>query len=274
MRTRFFTRIFLWMSLAATLLLWPGDALAQRGRGGHGGGGRTASGRAVPGVRFIRPARFTRVPTTVRTYYHSYYRPYYYPRYFYSSFYWGWGGFGYYPYWWLPRGYYPYGGYYRPWYDDLGALRVEVKPRDAQVYVDGYFAGLVDDFDGISQRLRAKPGEHQIDVYMPGFQTFSEKMLFRPGQHAEDQEHAAAAGRGRGAAGEAGAHGAASDAAGPSQYAIRAGASADCRVRRIAGAARSRGRARARRSGRPGPAGAVGLRDALDSRLSRVMRSC
>ena len=113
--------------------------------------------------------------------------PYYYSPYFYSSFYWGWGGFGWYPYyahWGYPYGGF-YGGYYGgygvPWYDDLGALRIEVKPRDAQVYVDGYFAGLVDDFDGMSQRLRAKPGEHQIDLYMPGFQTLSEKMLFRPG---------------------------------------------------------------------------------------------
>jgi hypothetical protein len=181
-RTRFSPRILLWMSLAATLLLLPSEALAQRGRGGHGGGGRTAgSGGAVSRgpVHSSRPV-YTR-PYYRPYYYHSYYRPYYYP-YFYSSFYWGWGGFGYYPYGGYPWGYYPYGGYYRPWYDDLGALRVEVKPRDAQVYVDGYFAGLVDDFDGISQRLRAKPGEHQIDVYMPGFQTFSEKMLFRPGQ--------------------------------------------------------------------------------------------
>jgi hypothetical protein len=173
------------MSLAATLLVLPGEALAQRGRGGQGGGGRTASGRAVPRGP-VHPSHPVYTRPYYRPYYYRpyYYRPYYYypyAPYYYSSFYWGWGGFGYYPYWGYPWGYYPYGAYYRPWYDDLGALRVEVKPRDAQVYVDGYFAGLVDDFDGISQRLRAKPGEHQIDVYMPGYQTISEKLLFRPG---------------------------------------------------------------------------------------------
>jgi hypothetical protein len=161
-RTHTSTRVLLWTSLAATLLLWPGEALAQR-RGGHGGGGRVS--RPVV-VRTHRPV-----------YHRSYYRPYY-P--YYSSFYWGFGGYGWYPYYpyWSYPGYY---GYYRPWYDDLGALRVEVKPREAQVYVDGYFAGLVDDFDGISQRLRTKPGEHQIEVYLPGYQSIKETMLFRPG---------------------------------------------------------------------------------------------
>ena len=30
-----------------------------------------------------------------------------------------------------------------------GALRLKIKPRDAQVYVDGYYAGQIDEFDGI-----------------------------------------------------------------------------------------------------------------------------
>lgn len=179
------------MSLAATLLLWPAEALAQRGPrgGGQGGGGRggggqvarPASGQAVPRHPNTGPShRGYYRPYYYRPYYYRpYYYPYYYP-YFSASFYWGsYGWFPYYPYGFYPYGY--YGGFYTPWYDDLGALRIEVKPRDAQVYVDGYFAGLVDDFDGISQRLRAKPGEHQIDLYMPGYQTVSEKLLFRPG---------------------------------------------------------------------------------------------
>ena len=172
MRTTRSTRILLWISLAATLLVWPADALAQRGRGGRGHGG----GRAVA----ARPVR----PVYARPYYRSYYRPYYYGSYrpyFYSSLYWGAWGYPYYsPYfgWGYPYG---YPAYYRSWDDDLGALRIEAKPREAQVYVDGYFAGLVDDFDGMSQRLRAKPGEHQIEIYLDGHQPFREKILFRPG---------------------------------------------------------------------------------------------
>lgn len=67
------------------------------------------------------------------------------------------------------------------WADEGSAARIQVEPRQAEVYVDGQFAGLVDDFDGISQRLYAKPGEHQVEIYLNGYQTAREKVLFRPG---------------------------------------------------------------------------------------------
>ena len=38
------------------------------------------------------------------------------------------------------------------------SVRVEVKPKEAEVFVDGYYAGIVDDFDGVFQRLRVTPG--------------------------------------------------------------------------------------------------------------------
>jgi hypothetical protein len=56
-------------------------------------------------------------------------------------------GYGY-PYPWAP---YPPYGYYG--FDPDASLRIEVTPRDAEVYVDGYYAGTVDDFDGTFQRL-------------------------------------------------------------------------------------------------------------------------
>jgi hypothetical protein len=52
-----------------------------------------------------------------------------------------------------------------------GALRLKVKPRDAQVFVDGYYAGVVDDFDGAFQRLRLSDGPHRIEVRAPGYGT-------------------------------------------------------------------------------------------------------
>jgi len=57
-----------------------------------------------------------------------------------------------------------------------------VKPRDAQVYLDGYYAGVVDQFDGVFQRLDIPPGEHELVVYMPGYHSIRERTLFRPGQ--------------------------------------------------------------------------------------------
>jgi signal transduction histidine kinase len=38
------------------------------------------------------------------------------------------------------------------------SVRLEITPRSAQVFIDGYVAGTVDDFDGIYQRLRLRAG--------------------------------------------------------------------------------------------------------------------
>jgi hypothetical protein len=65
-------------------------------------------------------------------------------------------------------------------YRYLSSVRVQATPREAQVYVDGYFVGLVDDFDGWSQRLRLEPGEYEIQLYLEGYRPISEKILLRP----------------------------------------------------------------------------------------------
>jgi hypothetical protein len=97
-------------------------------------------------------------------YYGGFYAPY------------GYGGYGY-------GGYGgDYGGYYDPWYGgyptyqsnathkDEGALKLKIKPREAEVYVDGYFAGVVDDFDGLFQKLRVETGSHRIEVRAAGYE--------------------------------------------------------------------------------------------------------
>ena len=71
---------------------------------------------------------------------------------------------------------YPYSGYVR--YDS--SLRIEVKPNTASVFVDGYFAGRVDDFDGVFQRLRLDPGQHEIAVYLQGHRTLRERLYLSP----------------------------------------------------------------------------------------------
>lgn len=45
-----------------------------------------------------------------------------------------------------------------------GDVRLLVNPRDAEVYVDGYYAGIVDDFDGQYQRLALEAGPHKIEI--------------------------------------------------------------------------------------------------------------
>ncbi|MEI6243658.1 MAG: PEGA domain-containing protein [Acidobacteriota bacterium] len=140
------TRRLLAVSLVVFALLaaWPADALAQRGDGG---------GRGP--VVVVAPQR---MPTVV-------YPPWYGP----------FGGPYQYPY---PYPYpYPYRGY---GYDNSAQLRVQATPRETEVYVDGARAGIVDDYDGIFQRLHLLPGEHEITLYLQGFRSWSEHRYFAP----------------------------------------------------------------------------------------------
>ena len=68
----------------------------------------------------------------------------------------------------------------RPEYDDGGALRLQVTPKDAAVYVDGFYAGIVDDFDGAFQRLPVPPGEHELVLHRAGFRTVHQRIDVAP----------------------------------------------------------------------------------------------
>lgn len=132
--------------------------------------------------------RDTRIYTTPRTYNNYYYYPRRYYPYGYGAF--GLGYFYYDPYTWYPGGYYydpyypgrPYGYYDRGYRYGIGSLRIEVKPRDAEVYVDGYFAGRVDDFDGTFQALDLEEGPYKIEIVMPGFETLEVNIRIQPGR--------------------------------------------------------------------------------------------
>jgi hypothetical protein len=101
---------------------------------------------------------------------------------YYAGYYpWGWGGVGYGAY---------YGGFYDPWWYDgydedygasyEGSLHLKVTPRDASVYVDGYLAGIVDEFDGTFQRLRLESGPHRIEVRQDGYEPLMFEVKIAP----------------------------------------------------------------------------------------------
>lgn len=79
----------------------------------------------------------------------------------------GWGG---------PWG----GGWNGGW--GTGGVRLKVNARDAEVYVDGYYAGIVDDFDGIWQQLRLDDGGYRIEIKKPGFETLTFDVRVQPGR--------------------------------------------------------------------------------------------
>jgi len=154
-------------TIAATALtLWPVQAAAQpHGHGGYHGGPHVSVG---VGIGF------------------GYGHPVYGAPYFYNPYWWGayggfYGGFWGYPYFagaYAPYPYYPYPAY--GYYDPSADLRLQVTPRTAEVYVDGYLVGTVDDFDGVFQRVHMPLGEHEVTIYSPGFHSIAQRMLFRP----------------------------------------------------------------------------------------------
>jgi hypothetical protein len=74
------------------------------------------------------------------------------------------------PYWYPPHYGVTVQRYVRPNGRGYGELRLRVRPRSAEVYVDGYYAGRVDDFDGVFQALRLTPGPHHLEIIAPGYE--------------------------------------------------------------------------------------------------------
>jgi hypothetical protein len=171
---------------------------ASSSSGNRGGSSSAASGSEympAPDAASRRPRPGTGTGTRDRfgndrdRYVGSPYSSYYYDPYYYSYFGYpgrsygrlGYGyGYGYYDY---GYGYGDYSGYYPSYYSrsyryrsgNVAQLRTLVEPSKTRVYVDGYYAGTVDDFDGLLQRLNVSPGRHDITLRLEGYQshTFS-----------------------------------------------------------------------------------------------------
>jgi Ni/Co efflux regulator RcnB len=103
------------------------------------------------------------------------YRPYRYrPSYSIGEYY---GAGGSYPYGYTPRGYYdPLPGVY------YGGVRITGAPRDARVFADGYYVGIVNDFDGIFQHMNLEAGPHHIEIEVRGSQGIAFDVYVRPGE--------------------------------------------------------------------------------------------
>lgn len=129
---------------------------------------------------------------------HGYYGHYGSGWYPYAGWGWGWGwgpawnwwvGYGHYP---SPYGYYGPGGYYGPEYGgvavysgrvrpSMGAIDTDVWPAKAEVYIDGQYVGVVDNFDGFPRYLWLDEGTYDIAFYKPGFVTLARQITIRPG---------------------------------------------------------------------------------------------
>lgn len=122
--------------------------------------------------------------------YYGYYNPYS-PYYGYGLYpvYTGFGFFYYDPFWARPyQGH--YGGYGAYYYEDdrddrdynIGSIRLKVDPKHGEVFVDGLYRGVVDDFDGIFQRLKLEAGAHRLEIRAEGFEPLVFDVLVTPGE--------------------------------------------------------------------------------------------
>ncbi len=196
-----------------------GGTAVSRGSGGGGGGHTSSSGGSGGQVTASGGARSTAgsdggsvavggarprdgrvatgqaVPRTGRYFYNGRFYSYH-PYYFYGYGAFGLGALYYDPFWWG----YPYGGWGYPWgyyggyyggdygyaydpqdaYGVKGGLKLKVTPKDAEVYVDGYYVGIVDDYDGAFQRLNLVAGTHHIEFKAKGYEPLSVDVKIEP----------------------------------------------------------------------------------------------
>ena len=84
----------------------------------------------------------------------------------------GWYGYGYGPFY-RP---YPYGAYYGV--PNAGQVKLDTKVKDAQVFVDGAYAGT----SGKLKTMWMRPGTYTIEMRAPGQAQFAEKIYVVAGK--------------------------------------------------------------------------------------------
>jgi hypothetical protein len=67
-------------------------------------------------------------------------------------------------------------------YRDSGSLRLKINPRQAQIYIDGYYVGVVDNFDGAFQKLGVEAGSHKVELKADGYEPIQFEVLITPGE--------------------------------------------------------------------------------------------
>ncbi len=66
--------------------------------------------------------------------------------------------------------------------EGLGGFDLNVKPRTAEVWVDGRYIGLVRDFDGYPSFLWLEQGDHTIAISKGGYTTWEQEVSIDAGR--------------------------------------------------------------------------------------------
>jgi hypothetical protein len=62
-----------------------------------------------------------------------------------------------------------------------GGVQLDIDPRRAQVYVDGTYVGVVEEFSGYFHHLELPSGPHDIAVVAPGYEALNLHVSVTPG---------------------------------------------------------------------------------------------
>ena len=92
---------------------------------------------------------------------------------------WGWG-------WPYDGGYYE--GYGYPGYattSNWAAVKTDVDPEEARVYLDGKYIGIADNFDGWPDKLYLRPGRYKLEFRRQGYEPLVLNVNAKPGTTLE-----------------------------------------------------------------------------------------
>jgi hypothetical protein len=64
----------------------------------------------------------------------------------------------------------------------VGGLQLDIEPRRALVYVDGWYVGLVDEFSGYYRHLDVSPGLHTFEIVAIDYEPLVFDMTISPGR--------------------------------------------------------------------------------------------
>ena len=74
-----------------------------------------------------------------------------------------------------------------PTEDATAELKITATPSRAAVFVDGQFAGHVDEFDGVGKAMLLTPGQHRLHIALPGYLPLDTMVDVRPQQKLKIQ---------------------------------------------------------------------------------------
>ena len=92
---------------------------------------------------------------------HPYARPYWYGGYWRPGYYWG-----------------PWGSWYGGCYPNSGEIKLDTRVKDAQVSVNGGYAGTTHE----AKRMHLRPGNYNIEIREGGHSQFDEKIYVAAGK--------------------------------------------------------------------------------------------